>query len=246
MGLVVVVGASRGIGLELVRAYRARGEDVLATVRTSSEHLEATGARVVDGIDVTDPPSLQKLKDAVAGTPVAVLVLNAGYLGQASPSDPDAFAASCARSFAINATAPVLVVDALRAALVQGSKVLLLGSRAGSSAMQENAAFGDMLPYRMSKAAAHLAVANLAVQYRERGVAFVSVCPARVATQMTADGFGWEAGMETARGSVMTPAETVPVVMEIVDSTNMENSGAFRGVSFDARDGKRYPVDCVF
>ncbi|MFE7995296.1 SDR family NAD(P)-dependent oxidoreductase, partial [Streptomyces shenzhenensis] len=41
---VLVTGASRGIGLAIVRAFLAEGASVTATARRSTPELEATGA----------------------------------------------------------------------------------------------------------------------------------------------------------------------------------------------------------
>ena len=47
MKRVLIIGASRGIGLELVRQYRADGDAVTATARSDEglQRIEALGAR---------------------------------------------------------------------------------------------------------------------------------------------------------------------------------------------------------
>ncbi len=55
MGIAVVAGASRGIGLELARQIQARGANVVAVCRRSSPEFDALGVCVEGGIDVTVP-----------------------------------------------------------------------------------------------------------------------------------------------------------------------------------------------
>jgi len=62
MAVILVMGASRGIGRGLVRACVARGDRVIATVRqrADGEALRAEGAEVLV-VDVADPASVSGL-----------------------------------------------------------------------------------------------------------------------------------------------------------------------------------------
>ena len=59
---VLVLGASRGLGLEFVRQYRAAGDTVVATARDAEglERIQALGAKPLK-LDVTDPASISGL-----------------------------------------------------------------------------------------------------------------------------------------------------------------------------------------
>src|SRR4026209_2423385 len=79
MATWLVTGASRGIGLELVRQLHARGDDVIATCRTRTRVLDALGCRVVEEIDVGSDGVGAVLRDALGDEqPVDVVVNNAG------------------------------------------------------------------------------------------------------------------------------------------------------------------------
>ena len=54
MTTTLVTGASRGIGLELVRQCAQRGDDVLAVCRSATPELRELGKRVIEDVDVTD------------------------------------------------------------------------------------------------------------------------------------------------------------------------------------------------
>ena len=58
MKSILIIGASRGIGLELVRQYTEDGRRVIATVRDDAgrERVQALGADVLT-VDVANPPA---------------------------------------------------------------------------------------------------------------------------------------------------------------------------------------------
>ena len=62
MKTILIVGASRGIGLELVRQYLEAGERVIATARDAAglERLRDLGAQAMK-LDVTNPASVSGL-----------------------------------------------------------------------------------------------------------------------------------------------------------------------------------------
>ena len=77
---VVVTGANRGIGLALVEHYRRRGDRVVAVCRQTSQELKACGVESVEGVDLGNPDAGEKLRDALQGTIIDVLINNAGIL----------------------------------------------------------------------------------------------------------------------------------------------------------------------
>ena len=82
MPTVLITGANRGIGLSLARRYTARGDRVIAACRQSSPELDATGAQVEAGVDVTDGAALAALAGRLGDTRIDTLVCNAGILGR--------------------------------------------------------------------------------------------------------------------------------------------------------------------
>ncbi len=84
MAKVMVVGANRGIGLELCRQLEARGDAVIGTCRSASTALASLGVRVESEVDVTDDASVKALAARIAGEALDVLVINAGVLDNVS------------------------------------------------------------------------------------------------------------------------------------------------------------------
>lgn len=211
MGVVVVTGANRGIGLELARQLAGRGASVVAICRNSSPELEAiSGVRVESGIDVTTDEGIAELPKRIGDDTIDLLINNAGLLEVDYLGNLDA--ASVRRQFEVNSLAPVRVTAALQSKLAKGSKVGLVSSRMGSIADNTS---GRMYGYRMSKAAANAAGKSLAQELKADGVAVVILHPGFVKTEMT--GGNGEVGPDVAAQGLIAR----------IDELSLETSGRF-------------------
>ncbi len=197
MARYVVTGTSRGIGLELVRQLNERGEDVIAAVRRPTEALLATGCEVAEGVDVTSVEGARRLREALKGRRVDVLINNAGVLISDTLETLD-FAAAMTQ-FDVNALGPVRITRALLPLMGEGGKIGIVTSYMGSIGANT---FGGDYGYRMSKAAANMAAMNLAVELRERGIAVAALHPGYVRTEMTG-GHGNISPEASARGLLL-------------------------------------------
>ncbi len=156
MSLVLVIGASRGIGLELVRQYREAGQRVVATVRDAAgrERVQTLGAQALT-VNVSDPASVSGLAWQLDGEKIDVALYVAGVWdehGAATPPTREAFDRVMHTNVlgamqALPQVAP-LVEEAGGVFGFLSSEMSLI-SEAGSSAWL----------YRVSKAALNMAVA---------------------------------------------------------------------------------------
>ena len=210
MGVAVVTGANRGIGLELVRQLRSRGASVVAVCRSSSPGLDGLGVRVESDCDLAQPATWARLADRLANDEIDVLVQNAGMLVADSIADVDP--ARVRAQFELNALAPLFLTRALVSRLHAGSKVALVTSRMGS--MGDNGS-GGYYGYRMSKAALNAAGVSLARDLAPRGIAVIILHPGAVRTAMTGG-----AGMIDAE-------ESVRGLLRRIDELTIENTGRF-------------------
>jgi NAD(P)-dependent dehydrogenase (short-subunit alcohol dehydrogenase family) len=217
MATWVVTGANRGIGLELCRQARSRGEDVVATCRHASPELEALGCDVVEGLDVTHHDVAGLLDGALGDRAVDVLVCNAGVLHRESLDALDLDGAL--HQYDVNALGPLRVVSALLPRLRPGAKIALVSSRAGSIG---DGPSGGMVGYRMSKAALNMAGANLAYELAPHGIAVVILHPGFVRT-----------GMTGGAGSV-DPADSAAGLIARIDELDASTSGRFVHANGDA------------
>ena len=210
MGVAVVTGANRGIGLEFARQLKARGATVVAVCRRSSPELDALGVRVESGFDVTEPAAWSRLAERLAHDEIDLLIQNAGML--VGDSLEDVALDKVRAQFELNAIAPLFLTRALTPRLHSGAKVALITSRMGS--IGDNGS-GSYYGYRMSKAALNAAGVSLAHDLGPRGVAVVMLHPGSVRTGMT-------------RGQGMIDAdESVRALLQRIDELRLETTGRF-------------------
>ncbi len=211
MSTICITGANRGIGLELARQFKQRGDDVVAACRESSKELTKLDVEVIEGVDVTEDGSVGELAKALGDRMVDVLVNCAGILSDESLSDLDFD--RMRRQFEVNSLGPLRVTAALRGNLGKGSKVAIITSRMGSIADNTS---GGRYGYRMSKTAVNMAGRSLAQDLREAGVAVVILHPGFVRTEMTG-GQG-----------LIDPPESAAGLIARIDELSIETSGSFR------------------
>jgi NAD(P)-dependent dehydrogenase (short-subunit alcohol dehydrogenase family) len=206
----LVVGANRGIGLSLCKRFKVKGREVIAAGRRSSSALDALGARVELGVDVTDDARVAALAKRLEGVVLDELVCNAGILHE---DDLDNVHLDDVRmQIEVNALGPLRVVKALRKNIRRGGKLALITSRMGS--IGDNGS-GGYYGYRMSKAALNAAGMSLARDLRGAGVAVAILHPGFVRTDMTAQ-----------TGSV-DPDDAAKQLVERIDALSLETSGTF-------------------
>jgi NAD(P)-dependent dehydrogenase (short-subunit alcohol dehydrogenase family) len=209
MATVLVTGGNRGIGLELCRQLAARGDDVIAACRGSSPELEASGAEVIEGVEVSDDAAVAKLETMLGGRAIDLLINCAGILTRESLDDLDID--RIRKQFEVNAIGPLRVTAALLSNLGEGAKVAIITSRMGS--IEDNTS-GSRYGYRMSKVAVNMAGRSLAHDLKERGIAVVLLHPGMVATEMT------------GRQGI-PPAEAAASLIARIDGLQMEQTGTF-------------------
>ncbi len=148
---VLIVGASRGIGLEFVRQYRDSGDAVTATARSDEglARIEALGAKALR-LDVASTVGAAALAGPINGQTFDVVVLNAGVYGPRTqglqPPTQDEFDAV----MHTNVLGAMRVLPQVVHALAPGAKLAVISSRMASMSLRTSPS-GWL--YRASKAA---------------------------------------------------------------------------------------------
>lgn len=183
MSVALIAGASRGIGLELVRQYRQAGWRVIATVRDDAgkARVEALGAEahVLDVTRVEDCAAFAwKINDErLDAAIVAAGVYGPQTAGLDAPQQKDFDAVMHANVLGPMRLLPVI---APHVASVRG-RLAVISTDMASIALRHST-FG--WTYRASKAALNSVLKDTAVTFGPQGAVCVAVHPGWVRTDM--------------------------------------------------------------
>lgn len=179
MPTAFITGASRGIGREFVRQYRAAGWRVIASCRDP----EGSGLEgEVLPLDVADPESVLALKEALAGESIDLLVNNAGITGPRDYSVGSIPYDAWEEVFRTNTLGPLRVAEALLEPVARSDRRLMVFLTSGLGSIGQGG--GGYYLYGSSKAALNKAVKSLSVDLRPRGIGCLLFHPGWVRTDM--------------------------------------------------------------
>ncbi|MDP0492168.1 MAG: SDR family oxidoreductase [Verrucomicrobiota bacterium JB023] len=216
---VLITGANRGLGLELVKQYIEDDYLVYGTARKPDEadELKATGAQVVQ-LDVTSEESITAMAQTLEGKPLDILINNAGYFGPNKIGTKQDGIDTITRSeielcFQVNAMGPIFVTQALMPNLRAGQqkKIINMSTRSSIISRPRSGAMG----YRVSKAALNMVTSTLHGELFKQGFIVVSVAPGHNKTDM---------GTDRAK---MTPEVTMPQLKKVIDELTRKQSSGF-------------------
>lgn len=185
MPSILIVGASRGLGLGLVAEHLKRGFDVIATVRKPEDEaaLRALPGAERLNLHIADVTSDADIARLAIDMPKAldIVFINAGIIGPKSVVD--ATTAELDNAMQTNVFGPIRLAHALIGKVREKTGVLaLMSSRIGSIGEQSS---GHSDVYRATKAAQNSLARSLwLLKAQERGVAILSIHPGWVKTDM--------------------------------------------------------------
>ena len=187
MATVLVTGASRGVGAELVKQYAAEGAEVIACVRdaAAAPGLEGVQGKVrILQMDTGEPTSIMAAAKEVGEQPIDVLINNAGAVGgnPAKQVLDDLDLVEWHRTLNVNTIGPVYVAKEFKANLAASGdgKLLNVTSQLAASTWP----FGGMYIYSTTKAALSKASQILALDWKEEPITVALMHPGWVRTDM--------------------------------------------------------------
>jgi NAD(P)-dependent dehydrogenase (short-subunit alcohol dehydrogenase family) len=231
---IVVTGANRGIGLELVRQLRERGDEVEACARSPEQARELQQLAGVPGVDrvrvhrldVSDTASVRALAESLRDAAIDIVFNVAGVYGGARQSlgqmAEDLELGDVADTFRVNAIGPLRMSVALLPHVRRGKAKKLVHITSGMGSIADNTS-GGYYAYRMSKVALNMMSRSLACDLSEEGISSYVINP------------GW---VQTDMGGSHAPTpvdESVRGILREIDKATLSDSGEFLNWN-----GKRY------
>lgn len=235
MPSMLVTGANRGLGLEMVRQFGADGWRIYACSRApnGSDDLsrlaaDSAGAISVHQLDVGNPDEIRSLASELKGHAIDMLVNNAGILGHPiEAAEPGAFGTLdygvWDQVLEINTLAPMRVTEAFVDHVAASDHKLLFFMSTHMGSITDLAA-SDLLPYRSSKAALNLLVKALSIDLAPRGIRTLAVHPGWVSTDMG------------SAAAPVTPPDSIAGIRAVVAAYGADQTGQFYQY-----DGKELP-----
>jgi NAD(P)-dependent dehydrogenase (short-subunit alcohol dehydrogenase family) len=207
--VAVVTGASKGIGLSVVRVLVEEGADVVAGALTSSPELDEladTAAVRVLEVDLATAHGPGQLL-ALAGDRVDVLVNN---VGAAHPRTEGFLAVTddeWAQSIALNLMAAVRATRAALPAMLNAGRGVVISIGSVNARLPDPA----VVDYSAAKAALTNWSLSASKEFGGQGIRFVTVHPGPVATDLWLGGDGVAARVSAASGRTAREVETAAV-----------------------------------
>jgi NAD(P)-dependent dehydrogenase (short-subunit alcohol dehydrogenase family) len=212
---LLVTGASRGIGLEMVRQYLAADWRVIACCRNpKSAHalIELAPSELLE-LDVTKVEDMERVARFLQGEPIDILMNNAGIQGPSNEEFDWRKPASWLEALQTMTLGPYLLAQALLPS-VEKSQLKLIVSMSSSYGSIELNRNGDYFVYRTSKVALNAAIKCLANQTKDKGIIALALHPGSVKTDLN----------PTGRVSV---SDSVAQIRKTLGSVTPKDSGAF-------------------
>ncbi|WP_286690486.1 SDR family NAD(P)-dependent oxidoreductase [Aeromicrobium sp. REDSEA-S38_B2] len=207
---VLVVGATRGLGLAVVEEYVGRGAHVVATERSdgpsglrtlAERHREAVE---VERLDVTRPEQVAALRERLRGRTFDLLLVVAGIsLAPQEAVGVDIATDDFTRMMETNVLGVMRTVEGLDGLVAADGTVAVMSSGQGSVA---NNTSGGFEVYRATKAALNQMVRSYAVRQAGGSRSILLLAPGWVRTHMGGS------------GATLEVSESIPPLVDTIEA----------------------------
>jgi NAD(P)-dependent dehydrogenase (short-subunit alcohol dehydrogenase family) len=211
---VLVIGASRGLGMEFVQQYLADDWKVIATVRKVADinRLKALGATAYK-LNVTKPADFVVLSTILARQSIDVAIYNAGVYGPKTSCVEAVAKADFDAVMRANVWGAMHAIPAIAPAVARGKGAFVfMSSMKGSIAKMSGP---SAVIYRASKSALNAVVKAASMEWADKNVIIFVMHPGWVKTDMG----GKNADIE--------PTESVAGMRKVILRATTKYNGGF-------------------
>jgi NAD(P)-dependent dehydrogenase (short-subunit alcohol dehydrogenase family) len=208
-GIVLLIGASRGLGYAMAAEYIDRGSQVVATVRSSArtklhELQDAAGGRLeIEHVDINAPEEIEALRDRLGDRRFDLLFVNAGVTNGPEETTANVTTEEFTRLMVTNALSPMRVIETLGELVNPDGIVAVMSSGQGSIANNDRGGFEI---YRASKSALNQLMRSFAARHRDTGRTLLLMAPGWVKTELGGP------------GARLTISESIPNLVTTIDA----------------------------
>ena len=177
---VLLIGASRGLGLAIAEEYLDKGAHVIATVRgrqrTALHDLQCSFAErlEIESVDITVPGEISALHDRIADRQFDLLFVNAGVTNDEQDTVGSISTEEFARLMLTNALSPMRVIEKLRPLVRPVGTIAVMSSGQGSISNNDR---GGFEVYRASKSALNQLMRSYAARPRDDSHTLLLMAP---------------------------------------------------------------------
>ncbi len=206
---VLILGASRGLGLAIAENYLKRGAHVVATERAGSHSklhdllTRSEGRLEIETVDVTVPEEVTALRTRLQGRSFDLVFVNAGVKNDDRETIADVSTEEFVRVMVTNALSPLRVIETFQDLVRPDGTIGVMTSGQGSVSNNTN---GGYEVYRASKAALNTLMRSFAARHAGDGRTLLLMAPGWVKTDM--------GGAE----ATFTVDESIPKLVSTIDA----------------------------
>ena len=219
MSTIMIVGSSRGIGLELTKQYADAGDNVIACVRDTGaspklDEIASDSENInIEQLDVADPNSIASAAESIGDISIDSVIIVAGALGGEHQSIDDIDIEEWHRTLDTNTIGPMKIASAFKSNLVASGNgnLMILSSQLAASTWP----LGGSYIYSSTKAAVSKVGQILAIDWAEDPIIVSIMHPGWVQTDM---------GGPHAE---ITAGESASGIRSVIEGLTKEDSGNF-------------------
>jgi NAD(P)-dependent dehydrogenase (short-subunit alcohol dehydrogenase family) len=221
MPIVLITGASRGLGLEFCRQYLAQDWEVIACCRDPDtadglSELQTNYTRLrIEALNVEDFDQIEELAKKLSAVDIDVLINNAGvYDEKAGYGFGKLDYGLWQHSLMVNTLAPMKMAETLFQQIKRSNKKLIVNITSLMGSIADNGSGGSYY-YRSSKSALNSSMYSLAMDLKNQGIGVLILHPGWVRTDMGGP------------GGLIDSQESVSGMIKQIDNFTLGQTGAF-------------------